>query len=258
MVRDTVERLIFYVYVIFRLDGTPCYVGKGKGHRWRQHAKGSHNRRLKAIYAKAGCDLPVVIIQDGLTSAKACVTEIAFIRAIGRSPSGPLVNLTEGGEGQLGHSPSEETREKKRQKLVGRSRPQSVIDAVRLAANNRSPQWIEKQRISHLGHKPTKATRLKQKTVALARFGKTLDDVVVKVRMTKAEKSAALSERNKGNQYGIGNKRTPEGQAKVTAAVSANNRLRVATPEYRDLRRKIAKEILARRRVATGQGTVNL
>jgi len=98
---------IFYVYVFFRpWDGSPCYVGKGKGNRWKelnQHDR--TNRHLLRIIAKAkhlGLELPVIKVRENLTESDAFATERAFVAAIGRGKYGPLVNLTDGGEGSTG------------------------------------------------------------------------------------------------------------------------------------------------------------
>lgn len=103
---------IHYVYIWFRPSGVPCYVGKGKGARWCVF-KRAHNPHLAAIIRQAGGGLPAVIVRDGLTNEEAIETEIALIAAIGREAhGGPLVNLTDGGEGNVGWSPSPETRAK--------------------------------------------------------------------------------------------------------------------------------------------------
>jgi len=104
------ERPIFYVYVIFRPDGRPCYVGKGKGRRDQHHARFSHNRHLKHIFAKAGGSLPTVRIHEHLTDDQACAYELALIAAIGRLSlgTGPLVNLCDGGDGRAGSIRTEE------------------------------------------------------------------------------------------------------------------------------------------------------
>lgn len=97
------ERRDFYVYVIFRENGEPCYVGKGCRGRWKTHVTKSHNLHLQHIYAKAAVELPVVKVREGLTDDGACTTEMALIAAIGREKSGgPLVNLTDGGDGTAG------------------------------------------------------------------------------------------------------------------------------------------------------------
>jgi uncharacterized protein YaiI (UPF0178 family) len=112
----------FYVYILFRLDGRPCYVGKGKGNRWQDHDRYASNIHLRRIIAKSGGPLPGVIVRDGLTEDEAYATEIAFIAAIGREANGgPLVNMTDGGEGL--RNPAPETLEKikaarKRQKII--------------------------------------------------------------------------------------------------------------------------------------------
>ncbi len=105
---------IFYVYAIFRPNGVPCYIGKGHGDRAAHHEKTTHNRRLARIFARAGGSLPVVVIRDGLTECEAFAAEIALITALGRAnlKTGPLVNLTDGGDGQTGWVPSAETRQR--------------------------------------------------------------------------------------------------------------------------------------------------
>lgn len=108
----------FYVYIFFRLDGSPCYVGKGQGRRWLQHeckkttAKHPNHRLAKIIEEANGIELPKVKIRENLTNAEACEIEIAFIKAIGRGHKGPLVNMTDGGEGNIGWNPTQETRQK--------------------------------------------------------------------------------------------------------------------------------------------------
>lgn len=108
----------FYVYIIFRPDGRPCYVGKGHGDRWTR-TRGLGNPHLARIITKAGDDLPRVKIRDGLTEAEAFEIERALIKAIGREKDGgPLVNLTDGGEGLF--NPAPEVRAKKSAALKGR------------------------------------------------------------------------------------------------------------------------------------------
>lgn len=102
---------IYYVYVLFRpWDGSPFYVGKGKGNRWKDHerysAKG-RNRHLANIIRKAKAlklEIPKIKIHENLTEAAAFGIEAALIAAIGRKQvGGPLVNLTDGGDGTSGH-----------------------------------------------------------------------------------------------------------------------------------------------------------
>jgi hypothetical protein len=102
---------VFYVYVIFRPDGRPCYVGKGQGGRWEVHFRNARNKHLSNIVAKAGGDLPVVKVRENLTEAEAFKTEVAWIAALGRKKDGgPLVNATDGGDGVSGHVHSLGTR----------------------------------------------------------------------------------------------------------------------------------------------------
>lgn len=106
----------FYVYVIFDLDGIPRYVGKGNGRRWLAHfgTKRKHpNRRLAALIKRAGdADLPRLKIREGLTNAEACEVEVNLIAAIGRGKHGPLLNMTDGGEGFAGYKRSPELAKK--------------------------------------------------------------------------------------------------------------------------------------------------
>src|ERR1017187_5910233 len=91
----------FYVYVRFRPNGVPCYIGKGTGSRWSRKPETYNNSYLVRIAKKYGL-LPVVIIRNHLSEQEAFEIEKALIKAIGRGNDGPLANLTDGGEGVSG------------------------------------------------------------------------------------------------------------------------------------------------------------
>ena len=94
----------FYVYIYYRLDGTPCYVGKGCGCRWKRHpSRRDSNSHLRNIILQAGGEIPRRKIVEDLTEAEAFAWERELIAEIGREAhGGPLVNLTDGGEGASG------------------------------------------------------------------------------------------------------------------------------------------------------------
>ena len=114
----TQDKCISYVYICFRpWNGTPFYVGKGKGSRWKRHdRKLNSNPHYANIYKKANGYIPVVIVRDNLTDEDACRLERQFISAIGRGNIGPLVNLTDGGDGTSGAIRSQEWRANRSQK----------------------------------------------------------------------------------------------------------------------------------------------
>ena len=107
------ERSVSYVYILFHhVYGTPLYVGKGKGERWNDHEwmndKHHNNNYLRSVIRaakKLKIRLPKIKVREGLTDAEAIETEIALIAAIGRKDlgSGPLANLTAGGDGFAGY-----------------------------------------------------------------------------------------------------------------------------------------------------------
>ena len=129
----------FYVYILFRPDGSPCYLGKGKGKRWLHHERGlnKNNRHLNGIIARAkaqGRELPKIKVREHLSEAEAFEVEKALIAAIGREPVGPLVNLTDGGDGTINIAP--EVRAVMSEKAKVRARTPEV--RARMAALGRS------------------------------------------------------------------------------------------------------------------------
>gem|GEM_PF-5760465 len=119
--------MLCYVYLWFRPNGIPLYCGWGKHRpdnkrpRWADHIKYTNNKHLKAAFDKYGFDLPIIILRNGLTPEEAKLTEIAFIKAIGRKDNngGCLANHTDGGDGLI--NPSQETRDKIRDGNLGRT-----------------------------------------------------------------------------------------------------------------------------------------
>ncbi len=94
----------YYVYILFDHLAVPRYIGKGKGRRWLDHERKSdlHNFMKNEFIERTWTvlqDIPKVKIAENISEEEALAIEIAFIRAIGRFPEGPLLNMTDGGEG---------------------------------------------------------------------------------------------------------------------------------------------------------------
>ena len=210
----------FYVYVLFRDDGRPFYVGKGHGDRWLDHErrarygrKGHRFAIIRDLQAR-GVELAKVKLHEGLTEATANAYEVALIAAIGRVPHGPLVNLTDGGEGASGVKPSPEAIAKSAAARRGfkhspeaiakmaaakRGGKQSLATRAKRSGWKHTPEAVAKIKATHLGRKHSPETRAKMAAAALGR----------KMSAEAIAKSAAANR---------GRKASPETRAKMAAA----------------------------------------
>jgi hypothetical protein len=124
----------YYTYAYLRKDGTPYYIGKGRG---------------KRAFSKARRNSPppqerILFLKKNLTEEEAFRHEVYMIAVFGRKDlgTGILRNLTDGGEGASGKVVSEETRAKTR----GKKRPPEVGEKIRQAklGKKRDPETIRK------------------------------------------------------------------------------------------------------------------
>ncbi len=98
---------VFCVYGYFRPDiGEPFYIGKGTTRRARVHLNRSHNSAVNRVIAKLRLNNlePEVRVLFFGTDDECKREEIRLIRHFGRRDlkQGPLVNMTDGGDGFLG------------------------------------------------------------------------------------------------------------------------------------------------------------
>jgi hypothetical protein len=90
----------YYTYAYLREDGTPYYIGKGKGDR--AYSKHRRKRDLKVPSKER-----ILILKQNLTEEEAFKHEIYMIAVFGRKDlgTGILRNLTNGGDGASGVIP---------------------------------------------------------------------------------------------------------------------------------------------------------
>ena len=96
---------IYYVYQYLRSDGTPYYIGKGRGNRVHSKDHNVHRPKDKSR---------IIMIEENMLETDALDLEIKLIAKYGRKDigTGILRNMTNGGEGSSGYVPTPETRAK--------------------------------------------------------------------------------------------------------------------------------------------------
>jgi LEM-3-like GIY-YIG domain/NUMOD3 motif len=213
----------FYIYVLFRENGVPFYVGKGKGPRWERHHldRENFNRHKLAIIRRMramGLSIPKIKLHEGLTEVAAYAYEVALIAAIGRADKGrgPLTNLTDGGEGRIGSVCTLEHRARISAALQGKKRgPPPTATRAKIGAANqgkkRSAEWRAQKSASMQGTKRKPHTPEARAKISAALVGR-------KCAPFSEEHRANLSARAKVRPF------SEEYRASLSAAAKARTR----------------------------------
>jgi hypothetical protein len=128
----------FYTYAYLRTDGTPYYIGKGRGDR----AFNVYSHRKNGVHVPLDRSR-ILFLKTGLTDEESLRHEIYLVFVLGRKDlgNGILRNRTHGGDGASGAIRTEEHKERVRGQNNGNSR------------TNRAKRGVKKLRTINDGEK---------------------------------------------------------------------------------------------------------
>lgn len=130
-----------YVYIWKTPDATPFYVGFTRTrHRTNPLNAGGRNWLCKQKLAEIGADHVIIELRPVASVEEGTALECKLIAEIGRiqTGTGPLTNLTSGGDGV--HSPSPEHREILRQAMLDPAHPARSLEAkAKISKRMKSP-----------------------------------------------------------------------------------------------------------------------
>lgn len=178
----------FYTYAYLREDGSPYYVGKGRGDRVL-----SVNRCFKPP-----CLDRVALLRENMSEKNALDHEIEMIKAWGRKDlgTGMLRNLTDGGEGISGYKLSDETKAK--MSLAKQNISDETRAKLRFAKLGKrlSEEHKSNMRLANLGKKLTDETKAKMSLARIGKIGRKHTEES-KAKMSLAKKGKIFSKEHK-------------------------------------------------------------
>lgn len=125
---------IYYVYAYIRQDGTPYYIGKGKGNRYKTNHR-SHGISIPKDKSR------IIFLETNLSNCGSLALERRYIRWYGRKDNGTgiLRNRTDGGD-PGSYVPSKETNRKISESLKGRTLSEDHIRNIKEYQSNRTEE----------------------------------------------------------------------------------------------------------------------
>ena len=154
----------FYTYAYLREDGTPYYVGKGKGKRIYSNQRSINKPTEDRI----------IFLKQNLTEEEAFKHEIYMIAVFGRKDlgTGILHNKTNGGEGGSGRVITEEMKNQISDKLKGQKFSEDRRKNISKALKGKSAVW----NIGNTYNKGKKFTEEQKKRLSESRKGMIFSD----------------------------------------------------------------------------------
>jgi hypothetical protein len=232
------------------VSGEICYVGKTTQRpivRFRRHLTDKDkNNRMSWIRSLALRGLrPCLVVVQRVPSATAAEAErywIAYFRACGC----PLTNMTDGGDGVLGLSPSEESKESRRRALLGHAVSDETRARISAALRGKKLTPEHRAKLSTMRTGKKRSAEFCQRMKEIKRGTRPCQVAMEGTIRARTGKPLSLATRLKLSAIRKGHVVTEETRSRISVA----QRGRTGTPHTEASKRKLSSAMKGRRLIS--------